>query len=270
MNLNLFGSDDDDQSSRFVVNLKKETYDPLLITFNAVTAGPTKKPALDKDKNNKDAGNKDAGNKDAGNKDAGNKDATGNNNTQTINLLTQTMLPTSASAPVDLDAEEKKTQDTSCDYVAFVPTSFDVSIDTVNAFYASKYEFKQTYGKLNVKDAFASVFMKWTMFEQFVKFVKKNAHKRELTLIEQSYKEAIFKFKPLVDGMNSVWNLTVLATDLDANPVVATSKPTADLTQRFVILYTTPTDPVLYFLPLASEFVNPGLFDPAITQKALT
>jgi hypothetical protein len=256
MSLNLFGSDDDDQSSRFVVNLKKETYDPLLITFNAITAGPTKKPEIDKDK-------------DKGVKDTGNKD-TGNNNTQTINLFSQSMLTTSASVPVDLDAEQKKTQDTSCDYVAFIPTSFDVSIDTVNAFHESKYEFKQTHGKVNVKDAFASVFMKWTMFEQFVKFVKKNAHKRELALIEQSYKEAIFKFKPLVDGMNSVWNLTVLATDLDANPVVATSKPTADLTQRFVILYTTPTDPALPFLPLASEFVNPGLFDPAITQKALT
>ena len=126
MNLNLFGSDDDDQSSRFVVNLKKETYDPLLITFNAITAGPTKKPEIDKDKNK-------------GVKDTGNKD-TGNNNTQTINLFTQSMLTTSASVPVDLDAEQKKTQDTSCDYVAFVPTSFDVSIDTVNAFYESKNE----------------------------------------------------------------------------------------------------------------------------------
>ena len=260
MNLNLFGSDDDDQSSRFVVNLKKETYDPLLITFNAVTAGSTKKPEIDKDK---DKGVKDTGNKDAGNKDAG-------NNTQTINLLTQAMLSTSASAPVDLDAEQKKTQDTSCDYVAFVPTSFDVSIDTVNAFYESKHEFKQTFGKLNMKDAFASVFMKWTMFEQFVKFVKKNAHKRELALIEQSYNEAINKFKPLIDGMQNVWNLTVLATDLDANPVVATSKPTADLTQRFVILYTTPTDPALDFLPLASEFAAGGPFHGAITQKALT
>ena len=251
MNLNLFGSDDDDQSSRFVVNLKKETYDPLLITFNAVTAGPTKKPEIDKDK------------------DKGVKDTGKETNTQTINLLTQTMLTTSASAPVDLDAEQKKTQDTSCDYVAFVPTSFDVSIDTVNAFYESKNEFKQTFGRLNMKDAVSSVFMKWTMFEQFVKFVKKNVHKRELALIEQSYKEAIKKFKPLIDGMNNVWNLTVLATDLD-NPVVDTSKPTADLNQRFVILYTTPTNPALDFLPLASEFAAGGPFRLAITQKALT
>ena len=261
MNLNLFGSEDDGQSSRFGVNLKKETYDPLLITFNAITAGTTKKPELDKDK---DAGTKDAGTKDAGTKDAGTKDA----NNQTINLLSQPMLSTSASAPVDLDAEQKKTQDTSCDYVAFVPTSFDVSIDTVNAFYESKNEFKQTLGKLNMKDAIASVFMKWTMFEQFVKFVKKNAHKRELALIEQSYKEAIIKFKPLIDGMPHVWNLTQLATNLDANPQ---SKPTADLNQRFVILYTTPTSPPLDFLPLASEFAAAaGKFNGAITQKALT
>jgi hypothetical protein len=252
MNLNLFGSDDDDQSSRFVVNLKKETYDPLLITFNAITAGPTKKPEIDKDKNK-------------GVKDTGNKD-TGNNNTQTINLFTQSMLTTSASVPVDLDAEQKKTQDTSCDYVAFVPTSFDVSIDTVNAFYESKNEFKQTFGKLNVKEAVSSVFMQWTMFEQYVKFVKKNAHKRELALIEQSYKEAIIKFKPLIDGMNNVLNLTVLATNLDANPA---SKPTADLTQRFVILYTTPTDHTLDFLPLSYEFVQRP-FHGVITQKALT
>jgi len=241
MNLNLFGSDDDDQSSRFVVNLKKETYDPLLITFNAITAGTTKPPELDKDKN---------------------KGA----NDQTINLLTQTMLKASASAsaPVDLDAEEKKTQNTSCDYVAFVPTSFDVSIDTVNAFYVSKNEFKQTLGKLNAKDAVSSIFMQWTMFEQFVKFVKKNAHKRELALIEQSYKKTIDKFKPLGDGMNNVLNLTVLETDLDAN------KPTADLNQRFVILYTTPTNPPLPFLPLASEFTASGPFNGAIIQKALT
>ena len=80
MNLNLFGSDDDDQSSRFVVNLKKETYDPLLITFNAVTAGPTKKPEIDKDK------------------DKGVKDTGKETNTQTINLLTQTMLPTRSNS----------------------------------------------------------------------------------------------------------------------------------------------------------------------------
>ena len=71
--------------------------------------------------------------------------------------------------------------------------------------------------------------------------------------------------------MDKVWNLTALATDLDAVPVVPTSKPTADLNERFVILYTTPTSPALDFLPLASLFAPPAnKFNPAIAQKALT
>ena len=253
MNFNLFGSDDDVQSSRFVVNLKKETYDPLLITFNAITAGPAINSELDKDNEIKDNEIKDTGTQ---------------QNPQTINLLAQNMLTTTILAPVDLDAEQKKTQNTSCDYVVFVPTSLDVSIDTVNAFYESNKEFKKTFGKLNLNDAVASVFMQWAMFEQFVEFANKNVRTRELALIEQSYKDAINQFKPLLVGMEKAWNLTVLATNLDAaNPQ---SKPTADPNQRFVILYTTPTNPSLAFLPLASEFAAGNSFNLAITQKALT
>ena len=255
MNLNLFGSDDDVPSSRFVVNLKKETYDPLLITFNAITAGSE----IDKDKSVKEV------------KEVKDKNTSTLQSTQNINLLTQKMITTTASspAPVDLDAAQKKTQDASCDYVVFVPTSLDLSIEKVNAFYESKNEFKKTFVKLNLNDVVASVFMQWPMFEQFVEFANKNVRTLELALIEQSYKEAINEFKPLLAGMENVWNLTALSTNLDANP---TSKPTADPTQRFAILYTTPTNPALDFLPLASEFSaavgTPFHF--AIKQKILT
>ena len=121
MNLNLFGSDDDVQTSRFVMNLKKETYDPMLITFNSISAGPAKTPELVKDNQIKDTGTTQS-----------------TQSTQSINLLTTKMIISSASAPVDLDAIQKKTQDTSCDYVVFVPTSFVVPIDKVRLFKESQ------------------------------------------------------------------------------------------------------------------------------------
>ena len=99
-----------------------------------------------------------------------------------------------------------------------------------------------------------------------MKFVKKNARTRELALIEQSYDAAIKRFPGLIDGMNSVRNLTNLSSNVPPIP--------ANLNERFTILYTTPPVPELEFLPLASDFATTstvnGKFYTAITQKALT
>ena len=250
--MNIFSNPDDDdeiQSSRFAMHLKKETYDQLMITFNNVTSGSSST------KNEKSSG---------GRTQPTTQSAPEYSNAPKV--LTQTMLKGSSTSA----SSSSSSSSSSCDYVVNIPTSFVVSKDQIKEFYKDINKFKQTKTDLKLNDATASVFMQSDMFEQFVKFVKKNAHKRELVLIEQSYNNAIDRFKPLTSGMDKVWNLTVLATNLDVVPVVPTSKPTADLNERFVILYTTPISPALDFLPLASEFVNTGKFNVAISQKALT
>ena len=245
MNSNLFGNgnDDDNDANQYSRFIKKETYDTLMITFSAVTAGITKKPT-------------------------GNANHQEQEQSTSINVLTKTMV---ASSPRDSDAQRQYAQTQSqngsgsCDLV-YVPTSFVIEKDTLNAF----YEFKKMKND-GTGTAAASVFMQRNMFEQFVKFVNKNAHARELALIEQSYNAAINRFPGLIVGMSSVQNLS----SNDVQPI------SANLNERFTILYTTPTDPELMFLPLASDFDARGKFGvvmddasadhhPAIAQKALT
>jgi hypothetical protein len=246
MNLNLFGNgnDDDNDANQYSIFIKKETYDPLMITFSAVTAGIAKKPT------NANTGN--TGN--ANHQEQGKPDPS-----TVVTVLTKTMV--SSSLPRDsYDAQRQYTQTQShngsgsCDLI-YVPTSFVIEKEKLDAFYVSK-KIK------NDATSAASVFMQRNMFEQFVKFVKKNAHARELVLIEQSYNAAIKRFPGLIDGMNSVRNLTNLSSNVQPIP--------ASLNERFTILYTTPTDPELLFLPLASDFDVGGKFEIAIIQKALT
>ena len=251
MNLNLFGNgtDDDNDENQYSRFIKKETYDQLLITFNAVTAG-VKKP----ENANANTGNK--------------GEADTKPNPSTITVLTKTMV--SSSRETDSQRQYAQTQNSfgsgsgsgSCDLV-YVPTSFVMEKDKLEAFYESK--------KMKT-DAAASVFMQLGMFEQFMKFAKKNARMRELALIEQSYNAAIKRFPGLIDGMNSVRNLADLRV---VSPIIP-----ANLNERFTILYTTPTVLELVFLPLETDFAAGGKFGvvidasghrpAAITQKALT
>ena len=39
MDLNLFGAEDEVASSGFSANLKQETYDTMIVTFNSIVAG---------------------------------------------------------------------------------------------------------------------------------------------------------------------------------------------------------------------------------------
>ena len=147
--LNLFGSDSSDssdsvQSSRFAANLKKETYDPLLITFNSIRTAK---------KTNNANGAKDAtGTKNAtGAKDAtGKKDATGTNqpsrSAATLDVFSQKMVLAKSFNSLD-DAQRTTQTAASCDYIVYVPTSFEIKKETMNAFYDSK--FKRFFEKKN-------------------------------------------------------------------------------------------------------------------------
>ena len=115
----------------------------------------------------------------------------------------------------------------SCDYVVHVPTSFMVSKEQLEEFYKSNQKFKQT-STFNVKDAAVSVFMNQPMFEEFVKFVKKTEHARELLLIAKSYTNATTQHKTMLDDMPYVW-------DASLNPM---TKATATLDERFRYIYT--------------------------------
>ena len=59
MNLNLFGDDDDAQSSSgFSANLKMETYNSVVVTFNSIVANADDAKANAKDTNPGDKDNK--------------------------------------------------------------------------------------------------------------------------------------------------------------------------------------------------------------------
>ena len=183
MSFNLFG-DDDGQQSKFVTNLKKETYDPLLITFDEnVTYVPAQ--------NRKNA------------------------QPSTPKILTQSML-TSSTSELSLQQQQmtQYASSSSCDYVVYVPTSFMVSKEQIEEFYKSKQKIKQT-STMNAKDAAVSIFMNKTMFEEFVKFVKKPEHARELLIIAKSYEtadETLKTFKTILTsvGLNDRFRLVYI------------------------------------------------------------
>ena len=150
MNLNLFGDDDDAQtSSGFSANLKMETYNSVVVTFNSIVANADDAKAKAKDKAN-NPGDKDKGkNPDDKGKNAEDKKTEG---TKNIHILTQKMIVANSDSEyvVDLDEEQKKTQSTSCDYLVYVPTSLNVAKETVDAFYETEHQFKKMFGKLNM------------------------------------------------------------------------------------------------------------------------
>ena len=256
---------DDDEETQYSKFIKKETYDQLLATFNAVTAGGAKNDG-----------------KPIPNPMQQLQQMQGSNSTidkpnpaTVINVLTKQLI-SSSNDSYNAQKYYAQTQNAygsygsygsgsgsssmsgsgSCDLV-YVPTSFVLEKENLDAFYVSKK-------MKNDAAAAANVFMQLDMFEQYVKFAKKNVRTRELALIEQSYNATIKRFPQLIDGMNTVLDLTTLSADLN-NPALTIPINT---NERFTILYTTPTVPALNFLPLASEFTNK--FAPAITQKALT
>ena len=222
---NIFSNPDDDdeiQSSRFAMNLKKETYDQLMITFNNVTSG-------------------------SGSGSGSGSSAKGSPPSSNLpEILTQSTITSTASS------RYSSSSSSSCDYVVNVPTSFVVAKEQIEAFYKNINKFKRTNTTLKLNDATASVFMDRGMFEQFVKFIKKNAHTQELVRIEQSYRDAINEFKPLVKIVEEPHVLKL--TNLSVNPIV---KSRASLSTFFSVLYTTPVNGIgLPFLPLTYELVS--------------
>ena len=272
LNLNLFGDDDDVQTSGFSANLKMETYNSVVIAFDSVTSDRGSQDKEGKDKGSQDKGKQGSQDK----QDKQDKQGTA----QLIHILNQKMIvmPNASSLPVDLDEEQKNTQNTSCDYLVYVPTSFDVAKEKVDAFYETEHQFKKMFGKLNMKDAAATVFMQWNQFQRFIKYANQNKHKRALQLIQQSFQDANVRNQGVVNGMKNVRDLH----DLTAGVNTVNLDEKGD--ERFVILYTTPvsTDqPVigansLQYLPLASKFCNDAALVPnnqfsvIIPQKALT
>ena len=240
--LNLFGSDASDgiQSSRFAANLKKETYDPLLITFNSIRTAK---------KANKGAATKDA------TKDATTKDA--NRNAASLDVFSQKMVLASKSSFDNLDAAQRKTQtESSCDYIVYVPTSFEVKKETMNAFYDSK--FKQFFEKkTDFNNAAANIFMSWNMFESFVNFSKLNAHKRQIALIETSYDAAKKEVGDLISAPTKLMNLE---NEESKNISVG---------EQYAVVYSTPTRPALDFLVYADVF-DTGRLNDTVKQKVLT
>jgi hypothetical protein len=104
MNLNLFGDDDDAQSSSgFSANLKMETYNSVVVTFNSIVANADDAKANAKDTN---PGDKDKSrNADDKSRNADDK-AEG---TKNIHILTQKMIFANSNSEyvVDLDEEQK-------------------------------------------------------------------------------------------------------------------------------------------------------------------
>jgi hypothetical protein len=269
MNLNLFGDDDDAQtSSGFSANLKMETYNSVVVTFNSIVANADDAKAKDKAKAN-NPGDKDKGkNPDDKGKNAEDKKTEG---TKHIHILTQKMIVANSDSEyvVDLDEEQKKTQSTSCDYLVYVPTSLNVAKETVDAFYETEHQFKKMFGKLNMKDAAATVFMQWDQFQKFVKYANQKSRKRALQWIQQSFQDANADQQKIKTEMTKVFNLTVLST-------TPRSETTTSLFQRFAILYTTPVStaiPIdiatsLQYLPIVSIF-NPSILVPVTPAGAL-
>jgi hypothetical protein len=267
MNLNLFGDDDDAQtSSGFSANLKMETYNSVVVTFNSIVANADDAKAKAKANN---PGDKDKGkNPDDKGKNAEDKKTEG---TKNIHILTQKMIVANSDSEyvVDLDEEQKKTQSTSCDYLVYVPTSFDVAKEKVDAFYETEHQFKKMFGKLNMKDAAATVFMQWDMFQRFVKYANQKSRKRALQWIQQSFQDANNDQQKIQTEMTTVFNLTNLST-------TPRGKTSTSLFTRFVILYTTPVStaiPIdiatsLQYLPNVYIF-NPYIVVPVTPAGAL-
>ena len=286
MDLNLFGSDDDAQSSGFSANLKMETYNSVVVTFNSIVANTS--DAKDKDENqvkdNKDKGKNKDGTQENGKDKPQDKKKEG---PQSIHVLTQKMIVANSASEyvVDLDEEQRKTQSSSsCDYLVYVPTSLNIVKETVDAFYENNFQFKKMFGKLNMKDAAATVFMQWDLFQKFMAFANQKSRKRALQWIQQSFQDANADQQKIKTEMTKVFNLTNLSTPR--------SETTTSLFQRFAILYTTPVStniPIsqvvpnnyLAYLPFANQFVAMDAFGrqtdiathkfrSIISQKALT
>ena len=204
--LNLFGSDASDitQSSRFAANLRKATYDPLLITFNSIRTG--KKKDTTKDSNPPQS-------------------TQSPQSTQTIDIFSQKMVL--AASFDSLDSAQRQTQrESTCDYVVFVPTSFDINKDVINAFYDSK--FKQLFKrKTDFNNAAANIFLNWGMFESFVIFANKKINERQIALIEKSYDSAKKEVVALT-------NATKYAIDFSA--ATATNVP-IELNELWELIY---------------------------------
>jgi hypothetical protein len=278
MNLNLFGDDDDAQSSSgFSANLKMETYNSVVVTFNSIVANADDAKANAKDTN---PGDKDKSrNADDKSRNADDKSRNADDKaegTKNIHILTQKMIVANSNSEyvVDLDEEQKKTQSTSCDYLVYVPTSLNVAKETVDAFYETNFQFKKMFGKLNMKDAAATVFMQLDLFQKFVKYANQKSRKRALQWIQQSFQDANDRNQVVVNDMKNVRKLSDLRS---VNTVNLDEKGD----ERFVILYTTPvstgqtvaTVNSLQYLPLASKFCNNVAnkpFSRIISQKALT
>jgi hypothetical protein len=275
----LFGDDDDAQtSSGFSANLKLETYNSVVIAFDSVTSDRGNPEGKVKQDNPEGKGKQD--NPEGKGKEDKDKQGTA----QLIHILNQKMIvvPNASALPVDLDEEQKNTQNTSCDYLVYVPTSFDVAKEKVDAFYETEHQFKKIFGKLNMKDAAATVFMQWDQFQRFVKYANQNKHKRALQWIQQSFQDANASKQIVVNDMKNVRDLH----DLKAAVKVNNLDEKGD--ERFVILYTTPvsTDPIvaiansLQYLPLMQKFnpadmtkfpkINKGDLNLIVSQKALT
>ena len=284
MNLNLFGDDDDAQSSSgFSANLKMETYNSVVVTFNSIVANADDAKANAKDTN---PGDKDKSRiADDKSRIADDKSRIADDKaegTKNIHILTQKMIVANSNSEyvVDLDEEQKKTQSTSCDYLVYVPTSLNVAKETVDAFYETNFQFKKMFGKLNMKDAAATVFMQLDLFQKFVKYANQKSRKRALQWIQQSFQYANDRNQVVVNDMKNVRNLSVLS---QYQQELQDEKGD----ERFVILYTTPvstsipiaTDHSLRYLPLMEKF-NPiipgfggspaGNLNRIVSQKTLT
>lgn len=283
MNLNLFGDDDDAQSSSgFSANLKMETYNSVVVTFNSIVANADDAKAKAKDTNSGDkdkSRNADDKSKNADDKGK-NADDKQTDGTKNIHILTQKMIVANSNSEyvVDLDEEQKKTQSTSCDYLVYVPTSLNVAMETVDAFYETNFQFKKMFGKVNIQDAAATVFMQLDLFQKFMAFANQKSRKRALQWIQQSFQDANDRNQVVVNDMKNVRNLSNLTAVV--NPINLDEKGD----ERFVIVYTTPvstsipiaTDTSLQYLPLMERF-NPanngiaaGNLNLIVSQKALT
>ena len=129
---NIFSNPDDDdeiQSSRFAMHLKKETYDQLMVTFNNVTSGSGSGSGSVSVSGSGSSAKGGAANNVQG--------ASPSSNPQEV--LTQSMI-TSTSA----SRYSSSSSSSSCDYVVNIPTSFVVAKEQIEAFYKDANKFKRT------------------------------------------------------------------------------------------------------------------------------
>ena len=155
-------------TSKFSVNLKPETYNPLIIAFNSKQIKGNKQSAKQNDNQYTNQGTKQSvnqGTKQSANQGTKQSANQGTKQNDPYRMLTQQMIVTNPYVDLDLDAEQRKIQNAACDYVLFVPTSFDVTKETVEAFYESIEKIKKMSGKMNMNHAAASIFLNRGMFE---------------------------------------------------------------------------------------------------------